>query len=92
MVKVGIIGAGRIGKVHVESICTQVANAEVKILADPFMSEETEKWAKNMGVRAVTKDYKEVLADPEIDAVLFIYRYPFSDFSRGHQSRKACIL
>lgn len=48
MVKVGIIGAGRIGKVHVESICTQVANAEVKILADPFMSEETEKWAKNM--------------------------------------------
>ena len=70
MVKVGIIGAGRIGKVHVESICTQVANAEVKILADPFMSEETEKWAKNMGVRAVTKDYKEVLADPEIDAVL----------------------
>ena len=34
------------------------------------MSEETEKWAKNMGVRAVTKDYKEVLADPEIDAVL----------------------
>ena len=42
MVKVGIIGAGRIGKVHVESICTQVANAEVKILADPFMSEETE--------------------------------------------------
>lgn len=70
MVKVGIIGAGRIGKVHVESICTQVANAEVKILADPFMSEETEKMAKNMGVRAVTKDYKEVLADPEIDAVL----------------------
>lgn len=70
MVKVGIIGAGRIGKVHVESICTQVANAEVKILADPFMSEETEKWAKNMGVRDVTKDYKEVLADPEIDAVL----------------------
>lgn len=70
MVKVGIIGAGRIGKVHVQSICTQVPNAEVKMLADPFMNEETETWAKKMGVKAVTKDYKEVLADPEIDAVL----------------------
>lgn len=70
MVKVGIIGAGRIGKVHVQSICTQVPNAEVKMLADPFMNEETENWAKKMGVKAVTKDYKEVLADPEIDAVL----------------------
>lgn len=70
MVKVGIIGAGRIGKVHVESICTQVEQAQVKMLADPFMNAETEEWAKNMGVPNVTKDYKEVLADPEIDAVL----------------------
>ena len=37
MVNVGIIGAGRIGKVHVESICTQVKNAKVKMLADPFI-------------------------------------------------------
>lgn len=70
MVNVGIIGAGRIGRVHVESICTQVADAQVKMLADPFMSEETATWAKNMGVKGVTKDYKEILADPEIDAVL----------------------
>lgn len=70
MVKVGIIGAGRIGKVHVQSICTQVPNAEIKMLADPFMNEETAAWAKGMGVLNVTKDYKEILADPEIDAVL----------------------
>lgn len=70
MVNVGIIGAGRIGRVHVESICTQVKDAKVKMLADPFMNDETAKWATNMGVEAVTKDYKEILADPEIDAVL----------------------
>ena len=70
MINVGIIGAGRIGKVHVESICTQVKDAKVKMLADPFMNDETAKWAKDMGVEAVTKDYKEILADPEIDAVL----------------------
>lgn len=70
MINVGIIGAGRIGRVHVESICTQVPNAKVKMLADPFMTEETSEWAKNMGVEATTKDYKEILEDPEIDAVL----------------------
>lgn len=70
MVNVGIIGAGRIGRVHVESICTQVPDARVKMLADPFMSEETAAWAKEMGVLAVTKDYREILENPEIDAVL----------------------
>ncbi|MGN0484779.1 MAG: inositol 2-dehydrogenase [Lachnospiraceae bacterium] len=70
MVNVGIIGAGRIGRVHVESICTQVPNAKVKMLADPFMTEDTSAWAKKMGVKETTKDYKEILADSEIDAVL----------------------
>ncbi|PWJ47338.1 inositol 2-dehydrogenase [Faecalicatena contorta] len=70
MVKVGIIGAGRIGKVHAESICTRVKNAKLKIIADPFMSDETEAWAKGMGVEQVTKDYKEILQDEEIEAVI----------------------
>lgn len=70
MVTVGIIGAGRIGKVHTTSICNIVKNATIKTIADPFMNEETANWAKGMGVNHTTKDYKEILADPEIDAVL----------------------
>ena len=50
MVTVGIIGAGRIGKVHTESICNYVRNARIKTVADPFMNEATEKWLKSMGV------------------------------------------
>lgn len=70
MVTVGIIGAGRIGRVHVESISTQVKNAQIKTLADPFMNEETAQWAKSMGVVNTTKDYREIINDPKIDAVL----------------------
>ncbi|MBS5956048.1 MAG: inositol 2-dehydrogenase [Clostridiales bacterium] len=70
MVTVGIIGAGRIGKVHTTSICNIVKNATIKTIADPFMNEETAEWAKSMGVTHTTKDYKEILADPDIDAVL----------------------
>ena len=70
MLKVGIIGAGRIGKVHITSISTRVKDASIKTVADPFMNEETAAWAKSMGVEHVTKDYKEIIDDPEIDAVL----------------------
>lgn len=70
MLKIGIIGAGRIGKVHTESIMRYVAGATVKSVADPYMTEETAAWAKSMGVEKVGKDYREILADPEIDAAL----------------------
>lgn len=70
MLKIGIIGAGRIGKVHCESIMCYVKGATVKTVADPFMNEETAAWLRNMGVENTTKDYKEILADKEIDAVL----------------------
>src|SRR3712207_5237231 len=70
MLKVGIIGAGRIGKVHTESITKYVPNAEVKAIADPFMNDTTAEWAKSMGVKEVYKDYKEILNDSEIEAVL----------------------
>lgn len=70
MVKVGIIGAGRIGKVHLQSICNYVRNATVKTVADPYMNEETEGFIRSFGVENVTKDYHETLNDPEIDAVL----------------------
>lgn len=68
--KIGIIGAGRIGKVHLESISRYVKGAEVAAMADPFMDEKTEEFIKSFGVKKVCRDYKEILADKEIDAVL----------------------
>ena len=70
MLKIGIIGAGRIGKVHLESISYHVKNATVTAMADPFMNEETEKLIRSYGVSKVTKDYKDTLNDKDIDAVL----------------------
>ena len=71
MVKVGIIGAGRIGKVHTQGIITGVKNAQIKTIADPFMNDQTAAWIHSMDSSIqVTKDYKEILADEEIDAVI----------------------
>ena len=70
MLKIGIIGAGRIGKVHLESISYHVKNATVVAMADPFMNDETESFIRSFGVEKVYKDYKEIINDAEIDAVM----------------------
>lgn len=70
MMNVGIIGAGRIGKVHGESIMRYVKNATVKAIADPFMNEQTEAWAKGLGIEEVYTDYHKILEDKDIQAVL----------------------
>ena len=67
--KVGIIGAGRIGKVHAESLCYHVPNAEVKAIADPFLNEATKEWAESLGIENAYTDHKDILSDPEIDTV-----------------------
>lgn len=70
MINIGIIGAGRIGKVHLESITYHVKNATVKAIADPFMNDETKAFIQKMGVTEIYTDYKKIINDPEIDAVM----------------------
>ncbi len=70
MLNIGIIGAGRIGKVHAESISNYVKNAKVTAIADPFLTPETEAWAKSMGIENCYKDHKCIIEDSSIDAVL----------------------
>ena len=70
MIQIGIIGAGRIGKVHAESITRFVKGAEVKAIADPYLTEETKAWANAIGIAEAYGDYHKILADPAIDIVL----------------------
>ena len=70
MINVGIIGAGRIGKVHCESIMRYVKSATVKAIADPFLNDETKERAKCLGVNAFYTDYHKILEDKDIQAVL----------------------
>lgn len=68
--KVGIIGAGRIGKVHAKNISLYVPNVEVEMVSDPFLNDETKKFLSELGIVNVTKDAKDILNNKEIDAVL----------------------
>jgi len=67
-VRVGIIGAGRIGKIHADNI-GRLANAEVAAISDPFADEALQRWADERGIAIVTKDAGEWMNDPSIHAV-----------------------
>lgn len=70
MIQVGILGAGRIGQVHMRGVVSGVPNAHIRALADPNLSEPAEQLAKSFGIPHIGRDYRAVLSDSEIDAVL----------------------
>ena len=67
--KIGVIGAGRIGKVHIRNISLFVTELEIKTVADPFANEQTEAYAAQFGIKNVTKNADDIFNDPEIEAV-----------------------
>ncbi len=63
----GIIGAGRIGKLHADNLLSHVKGAKLKTVTDPFLDEE---WAASRNIPVTGKDHRIMLDDPEIDAIL----------------------
>ncbi len=63
--RLGVIGTGRIGKLHVESLRRHPA-VEVAAISDLFIDQN---WADSMDIPLVTTDYQDIINDPEIDAV-----------------------
>ncbi|HET7839821.1 MAG TPA: Gfo/Idh/MocA family oxidoreductase, partial [Rectinemataceae bacterium] len=69
-INIGVIGAGRIGKIHAENIAYFMPEARLAAIADLNLTPAIEAWAKKLGVATVTKDPKALLADKSIQAVL----------------------
>lgn len=67
--KVGIIGAGRIGQVHAKSITYHIPQAEILAISDIY-EDGAAKVANELGIPAYYKDYHKILENPDIDAVL----------------------
>jgi myo-inositol 2-dehydrogenase/D-chiro-inositol 1-dehydrogenase len=68
--RIGVIGAGRIGKIHGENIARFIPKAKLEGIADIKLSAEQEAWAKGLGARIVSKDPQDILKDPSIQAVV----------------------
>jgi len=64
---IGVIGAGRIGKLHTDNLL-RMPNVHVKIIADPYYDKA---WVDSRQLKA-TKNVDDVFSDKEIDAVLIL--------------------
>lgn len=64
---VGVIGAGRIGKLHVDNL-KNIPNVRIKTVSDVF-TDHLGDWFEASGAENLTKDYQDIINDPEIDAV-----------------------
>lgn len=65
----GIIGAGRIGKLHAENVVNNFVDVKVKAIADVY-ADNIKDWAANLGIENVYADYHDILNDSEINTVL----------------------
>ncbi|MGB3564325.1 MAG: inositol 2-dehydrogenase [Thermoanaerobaculia bacterium] len=63
----GVIGTGRIGRMHVENLVRSVPEAYVKAVASRRVDEV---WAEELGIPVRSTDPADLLQDPEIDAVV----------------------
>jgi len=67
--RIGIIGAGRIGKIHAVNIAHFIPQAELAGIADIKLDPAGEAWAKKLGCGYTSKDPGELLHDPAIHAI-----------------------
>jgi myo-inositol 2-dehydrogenase/D-chiro-inositol 1-dehydrogenase len=68
-VRVGLIGAGWIGRYHGASLARRIPGAELVAIADPALGAAA-GLAKELGCAGVHTDASELLADSSIDAVV----------------------
>jgi hypothetical protein len=69
LLKIGLIGAGRIGRLHAEHFITRIPSAELLMVADVF-EENAKQCAKRYAIPLATQDYHAILARPDIEAVM----------------------
>ena len=68
VLKVGLIGLGRIGRVHLENLTFRAPLAKVVAVADPF--EITHEYARQLGVKEIHLEPIKVIQHKEVEAVI----------------------
>ena len=68
-VRIGLIGAGRIGRVHAEHLANRIPEANLVAVSDIFV-EAAEKLASDFQIPAAYKDHRRIMEDKTIEAVV----------------------
>ncbi|MFX1279035.1 MAG: inositol 2-dehydrogenase [Promethearchaeota archaeon] len=66
----GVIGAGRMGKIHIQNIIYNIPNLKLKTVADIKIDNNLRRWAEDIGVPKLINDASEIFNDPDINVVV----------------------
>ncbi|MBQ9008846.1 MAG: inositol 2-dehydrogenase [Clostridia bacterium] len=66
---IGIVGSGRIGNVHAQSITYAIPEARVVMVTD-VIEENARKLAEKFDIPKYSSNYMDLINDPEVEAVL----------------------
>lgn len=78
-VNLAVIGTGRMGSVHVRNIVRQIPEADLVAVCD-IRLEVAQAVADEHGIKRVVRDYHDLLADKDIEAVLIATSTPTHAF------------
>ena len=68
--KFGVIGCGRIGKLHINNLLNNIDGAEVVAAADPMLDKSgAREWLAERKITNVSTDFMDVINNPEVDVV-----------------------
>jgi len=68
-VNVGLVGAGRIGRLHAEHLAYRIPQAEILAVSDIIL-EAAQGCAAALGIPTATQDHRVIMEDPDIEAVV----------------------
>jgi myo-inositol 2-dehydrogenase/D-chiro-inositol 1-dehydrogenase len=68
-IRLGVVGTGRIGRVHIQTITQRLPQARIAVVTD-VNQQAAAAVAEAFGIARVAPDYDAMLADDQIDAVL----------------------
>lgn len=68
--QIGIVGCGRIGKLHIDNLKNAITGVTVAAVADPMIETSGAKeWCASRAITNVSTDYMDIINNPEIDVV-----------------------
>lgn len=68
--RIGVMGAGRIGTIHAENIARFIPQAVLEGIVDLNLTAEQERWAKGLGSRIISRDPADLFKASGVDAVI----------------------
>ena len=69
--KFGVVGCGRIGKLHINNLLNNIDGAEVVAAADPMLDKSgAREWLAERGITNVSTNYMDVVTNPDVDVVM----------------------